>query len=91
MSADPRQAIHETVSVRRGLRRLVLHLWTIGFRILRHVIASRGFYETAGGSTFKESARARLDPAIHALRAGESKDVDARIKSGHDGESGTDR
>ena len=54
MSADPRQAIHETVSVRRGLRRLVLHLWTIGFRILRHVIASRGFYETAGGSTFKE-------------------------------------
>jgi hypothetical protein len=42
-------------------------------------MASRGFYETAGGSTFKESARAGLGPAIHVFRC-----MDGRIKSGHD-------
>jgi hypothetical protein len=50
-------------------------------------MASHGFFETAGGSTFKESARAVLDTAIHAFFAA-SADVDGRVSAfgrpGHD-------
>jgi hypothetical protein len=40
------------------------------------------------GGYHKHVVMAGLDPAIHALMRG-TKDVDARLKAGHDEESGT--
>jgi hypothetical protein len=48
-------------------------------------MASRGFYETAGGRGNFVPPRAGLDPAIHVY-ATSRLSVDARIKSGHDAE-----